>query len=869
MEHLYFTKVDKPPQDRRKKKGFVPRGDRKSNIQHGEELLSQVKNQVTENNDDIRRFRFEPHLVMKVELEKDAILSEANISKLESMGLKVIDTEEKELMVLFADDYELKEFNKAINDYKQGVIARTKIENEDLFCAIKGVSRWDEEDRKGQDIDELSEVDYIDCYLWIFDSLNETQKKADEFIKNTEGNCVKYCDKYISQTVAVVRLKIQKNQLPYFLKHPLVYKIDRIPSYHIKRTERTYINNISLSDIKYNSDFLTEKSSSICVIDSGILSGHPLLKDAIGDSKTFYVTDGYTANENDIAGHGTMVAGICEYGIIHPEDTFVPRIYLYSAKIHDGEYIGDFALCKQELDDEKIEINMEQEEILYNYFSGKITQEQLFEKLELKTRVPETKSIIKKYTHMHEKLIVNQMREIVAYFNSNYGCRIFNLSQGDLNYPYDDKKPRAWTCVLDELQREYDILFIVSSGNYDYAKEHDEKGILKDYPKYFYTDEQARVIDPAASSISITVGGMASSSVPFALRDETLNVLPISLKNQISSGTRIGPGIQKAIKPEFVAYGGDDAFNTILSKTSKNVGTCIMSLSNKLTEGIFSQDAGTSYAAPYVSHIAALILERYPEASNNLLRAILVSSSDVPREIELQVEKLEDTETFIDMLQPSFRLNAKGQIKSNKKKMLHYLAGYGYPNQEVATDSFEQRVMLLADMRQENAIEVDKTHIFELPIPREFESAKGKKRITVSLAYNPDVRKTRMDYLGKTMSFELIRGKSLEEVYQVCASQAGRDEADKAERFEAKYVCNMEDCGKALREHGTLQKGTFEFTRSSYGDNYYLVVDCKKNWSTEKQDYALVVTYQVEDESVKLYELLKNRIRAPRSRGRV
>ena len=479
MEHLYFTKVDKPPQDRRKKKGFVPRGDRKSNIQHGEELLSQVKNQVTENNDDIRRFRFEPHLVMKVELEKDASLSEANISKLESMGLKVIDTEEKELMVLFADDYELKEFNKAINDYKQGVIARTKIENEDLFCAIKGVSRWDEEDRRGQDIDELSEVDYIDCYLWIFDSLNETQKKADEFIKNTEGNCVKYCDKYISQTVAVVRLKIQKNQLPYFLKHPLVYKIDRIPSYHIKRTERTYINNISLSDIKYNSDFLTEKSSSICVIDSGILSGHPLLKDAIGDSKTFYVTDGYTANENDIAGHGTMVAGICEYGIIHPEDTFVPRIYLYSAKIHDGEYIGDFALCKQELDDEKIEINMEQEEILYNYFSGKITQEQLFEKLELKTRVPETKSIIKKYTHMHEKLIVNQMREIVAYFNSNYGCRIFNLSQGDLNYPYDDKKPRAWTCVLDELQREYDILFIVSSGNYDYAKEHDEKRHIK------------------------------------------------------------------------------------------------------------------------------------------------------------------------------------------------------------------------------------------------------------------------------------------------------------------------------------------------------------------------------------------------------
>lgn len=132
-----------------------------------------------------------------------------------------------------------------------------------------------------------------------------------------------------------------------------------------------------------------------------------------------------------------------------------------------------------------------------------------------------------------KNFIVNQMREIVAYFNSNYGCRIFNLSQGDLNYPYDDKKPRAWTCVLDELQREYDILFIVSSGNYDYAKEHDAKGILKDYPKYFYTDEQARVIDPAASSISITVGGMASSSVPFALRDETLRFYQYHEKSNI------------------------------------------------------------------------------------------------------------------------------------------------------------------------------------------------------------------------------------------------------------------------------------------------------------------------------------------------
>ena len=43
---------------------------------------------------------------MKVELEKDVLLSEEDIDKLESFGLKVIDIESKELMVLFADDFE-------------------------------------------------------------------------------------------------------------------------------------------------------------------------------------------------------------------------------------------------------------------------------------------------------------------------------------------------------------------------------------------------------------------------------------------------------------------------------------------------------------------------------------------------------------------------------------------------------------------------------------------------------------------------------------------------------------------------------------------------------------------------------------------
>lgn len=868
MEHLYFTKVDNPVRDRRKRGGFSPRTENKNNVRHGETLLSQVEHNMNENRNDIERLQFNPNLVMKVSLEEGAILSEDHISKLESMGLRVIDTEEKELMVLFADDYELKEFKNALNNYKNGVIAKTKVENEDLFSAVASISRWDIEDRKGQELGKLLSIDYIDCYLWIFDSITETKQKAEEFIQEAGQYAIKICDKYISQSVAIVRLKIEKENLNYYLKNPLVYRIDKKPNYNIKKSERKYLQ-YSLGELQYNTDNLHDDSPAICVIDSGILSGHPLLKDTIADAKIFYVTEGYSPNENDIAGHGTMVAGICEYGKINLDTTFVPRINLYSAKIHDGEYIGDYSLCAYELQEEGINLSFEQDEHLYSYFQGDLTEGELFNLLNLKGRINETKSIVRKHTNAQEKLIPNQMREIVEYFYNNYGCRIFNLSQGDLNYPYDDKKPRAWTCVLDELQNEYDVLFIVSAGNYYYNKEHEEKNIKKDYPYYFIEDSKTRIIDPAASSLSITVGGIANSSVPLSFREETLDFLSISLQNQISSGTRIGPGIQKSVKPDFIAWSGDYVFNVQTEHLNdKNIGTSIFSLSNNLTEGLFCSDIGTSYATPFVSHIAALILEKYPNASNNLLRAILAISSTIPNEIEEQADKIVNNIGYIEKALPLFVHNAGGHKAFNKNKILHYFAGYGMPNLNKAVESLEHRVVLLADMRGTDAIDVDKTHIFELPIPNEFEKAKGKKKMIISLAFNPDVRKTRMDYLGKTMSFELIRGKSLDEVYQVYASQAGLPKEDKKEKFKDRFVCKMNNCGKEMREHGTLQRGIFEFSHSSYGDNYYLVVDCKKNWSVKRQDYAVVVTYETEDTNVQLYEVLKNRIRVPRSRER-
>src|SRR5690606_22885353 len=88
---------------------------------------------------------------------------------------------------------------------------------------------------------------------------------------------------------------------------------------------------------------------------------------------------------------------------------------------------------------------------------------------------------------------------------------IYNLSQGDANYIFNCGKPKAWACVLDELQYKYDIVFVVSTGNFLYERYDDNRNIKETYPYYFYKMKECKLIEPANSASSITVGAISIS----------------------------------------------------------------------------------------------------------------------------------------------------------------------------------------------------------------------------------------------------------------------------------------------------------------------------------------------------------------------
>ncbi|MDA8226571.1 MAG: S8 family peptidase [Desulfitobacterium hafniense] len=435
----------------------------------------------------------------------------------------------------------------------------------------------------------------------------------------------------------------------------------------------------------------------------------------------------------------------------------------------------------------------------------------------------------------NDKLITSQMREAITYFYEQYACRIFNISLGDKDRPFVNGKQPIWAATLDELARELDIVVVISAGNYDFNGDDVEKA-LTEYPSYLSTPE-AKIIDPASAALAVTVGSVCPDGGPIAnlYRIETMaHNRPIGESGLPSPFTRCGPGVNGIIKPELCEVGGSLVYNGLTHRTTIDQGLSVLSTSKYFPERIFDTDIGTSFAAPKIANQAARILREWPSSSSaNLIRSLLIHCADIPFHIAKKYYTIEEA------------LN---------------VYGYGIPDARRVVNSYENLVNLYA----EAALDLDKMHIYEVPIPKLFNQTKGDRRIIVTLAFNPPVRYTRLDYLGIEMSFRLIRGKSLSEVAE--SFRARRKDEGKVDTLSSsKFECKMFP-GAQLRDRGTVQKGIHTIGKNTilgYGENYYLVVRCENNWATEEmapQDYSVVVSVEHSSQEVKLYEAIRTRV---------
>ena len=134
--------------------------------------------------------------------------------------------------------------------------------------------------------------------------------------------------------------------------------------------------------------------------------------------------------------------------------------------------------------------------------------------------------------------------------------------------------------------------------------------------------------------------------------------------------------------------------------------------------------------------MAAQLFTKFPNATPNLIRALIANSARLPLEIP-----------------DEFKYTNKDKAKDKMKRLQIY--GYGQPNYDVAAYSTDNYVVL----QEEGSITVGEFTIYEIPpLPNNFLETKGDRKISVTLAFDPPTRHTRGDsYLGVTMEFSLFR----------------------------------------------------------------------------------------------------------------
>lgn len=695
-------------------------------------------------------------------------------------GVEVVSQEDKTVVAVLTSEHARSEFQRRLATLAED---GTPIRKE-IFYAITGVDTWTREDRLGRSLRTegipMSPSFVVDVELWPLDRSDERRKMLASFQTWCEGLNAQVLDSANHQNAVLVRVRLSKAALERALQHRDVRRIELPPRFQLPFD----LHRIPLNDYPVTPS-PPDDAPAVAVLDSGVVTGHPFLGPAVGEA-TSYLEGKGPEDEN---GHGTMVAGLALYGDVAAcaqQRSFVPELRL---------------------------------------FSGRLTDET-------------------NESPVH--LLENQIPKAVAYFADTYGCRIFNVSLGDSRRPYTGGHLGPLATVLDTLARERDVLFIVSAGNY-LGSEDGPNSWLSDYPAYLLDREDSRIIDPAPALNALTVGSIARydlSRMGGRNQNDPAHQ-PIARPGQPSPFSRSGPSLRDAIKPEVVDYGGNWYVDTRMGNRYRGQHELGETSTSRDFAGrnLLTADSGTSFAAPRVAHLAARLLKQYPQASSNLLRALLVAHARVP--------------------------DATLQLFSSDENRMLRAVGYGQPNVSAALLSTEQRVSLMAEERLgENA-----HHFFEVPIPGDFLAVptRRERRIRIALAHTPYVRSSRLDYRGSEFNFRLVRAQTLDEVTRVYRRTV------RSEREAVKGEVNLFP-SMTVRSKGTVQAGTWtirQTTGSWVQQRLFVVVTRQtKKWAeglVSEEPYSLVV---VLDDSTRQESRLYTQLRAqlqvrPRQRVRV
>lgn len=429
------------------------------------------------------------------------------------------------------------------------------------------------------------------------------------------------------------------------------------------------------------------------------------------------------------------------------------------------------------------------------------------------------------------------------------GARVVNISVTDRDGyagPHVDER----TETLDRLARELDLVIVICAGNISLVPDLTELHTV--HPTHLL-GEEARIAEPAVAASALTVGSVARSEQgAHSTGESSPDMRAVARAEEISPFSRTGPGFTRgAMKPEVVAFGGNAVSQANLSARALRIDDPGAGAVSLALPGPFAAANGTSFAAPRIARIAAVVRDEYPDAFANLTRCLVGISSRVP----------------------SPHRPASGWRAGQRHEHLRYV-GYGMPDELRAVESFANRPVMVFD----GHIQTDTSIIHEIPVPEEFANGRADRSISIALAFDPPARRFRREYMAGRMKFDLYRAIELEELVGIVQQQpveGRRDLPTDRRRVSDRLVPSSEAVMRSTLQVRRWRAAAATSLLEDDGDTYYLVVThVSEPWASLAQpDYdtqAYAIAVELEDRSrqeINILERVQQRVDRTRARA--
>ncbi len=152
------------------------------------------------------------------------------------------------------------------------------------------------------------EPKYLDIEFWPtgIEDIREFLNGLKEYYAGNDDFII--LDEFITKNIAKIRVKAGIEEINHVLELKRVFRIDRPskPAINIFELMRRDIEDFDITEPP-------ENSVGILIVDSGITSGHPLLRECVGYEENYQNIED---SVSDLVGHGTAVGGNAVYGDI-------------------------------------------------------------------------------------------------------------------------------------------------------------------------------------------------------------------------------------------------------------------------------------------------------------------------------------------------------------------------------------------------------------------------------------------------------------------------------------------------------------------------------------------------------------------------